>query len=91
MRDEDMQSAKALGFLSDDEKKLNTLSFKGSDKLQSAIDGLAGMDDTTRADWIRDACIEKVLRMKRQFDHMQAVFGKATDTPDTVDTTSFKA
>lgn len=91
MKEDEMQAAKALGFLSDDEKKLNTLSFKGSDKLQSAIDGLAGMDDTTRADWIRDACIEKVLKMKKQFDFMQKVFGDATDTTDTTDTGSFKA
>lgn len=91
MKEDEMQAAKALGFLSDDEKKLNTLSFKGSDKLQSAIDGLAGMDDTTRADWIRDACIEKVLKMKKQFDFMQKVFGHATDTSDTSDTQEFKA
>jgi metal-responsive CopG/Arc/MetJ family transcriptional regulator len=36
------------------------------------------MDDVKRSEWIRDAVIEKLLRLKRQHEYLSQAFGSAT-------------
>lgn len=41
------------------------------------------MDDIKRSEWIRDAVIEKLVRLKRQHDYLSKAFGGATNTTNT--------
>lgn len=80
MRPEDMNAAREMGFL--DGKLGNPITIKFGDLLEEAITNMSLAEEITKADFIRDAVIEKILAEKQRFDRMQKVFGKAKKTTD---------
>lgn len=81
-----MQEAIDLGFLDMHGKKTDSTSVRFTHEALHAIDALAAMDDIKRSEWIRDAAIEKLLRLKRQHEYMDKAFGRSTNTANTLDT-----
>ena len=78
-----MQEALDLGFLDVHGKKTDSTSVRMTHEALQAIDALAAMDDIKRSEWIRDAVIEKLVRLKRQHDYLSKAFGGATNTTNT--------
>lgn len=78
LEDENKQMARTLGFL--DGKQANPYTIKFTDNLDEAINNMALVDEQTKADFIRDAVIEKILKEKQRFDRMRLVFGNTTET-----------
>ena len=78
-----MQEALELGFLDVQGKKTDSTSVRMTHEALQAIDALAAMDDIKRSEWIRDAVIEKLVRLKRQHDYLSKAFGGATNTTNT--------
>lgn len=83
VRTDEMQEAAELGFLDIDGKRSDSVSTRLPYEALCAIDALAAMDDIKRSEWIRDAVIEKLVRLKRQHDYLSKAFGGATNTTNT--------
>ncbi len=83
MRPEDMQEAINLGFLDVHGKKTDSTSVRLTHEALYAIDELSAMDDIKRSEWIREAVIEKLVKLKRQHDCLSRAFGNATNTVNT--------
>ena len=75
---DDMQEALELGFIEANGKKTDLASVRLTHEALNAIDKLSAMDDVKRSEWIRDAVIEKLLRLKRQHEYLSQAFGSAT-------------
>lgn len=78
-----MQEAFDLGFLDVTGKKTDSVSTRFTYEALHAIDALAAMDDLKRSEWVRDAVIEKLLKMKRQHEYLVKAFGGSTNTANT--------
>lgn len=78
LEEDEKQMARSLGFL--DGKQDNPYTIKFTDKLDEAINNMALVDEQTKADFVRDAVIEKILKEKQRFDRMRLVFGNTTET-----------
>ncbi len=83
MRAEDMQEAIEIGFLDVPGKKTDSTSVRLTHEALHAIDELAAMDDIKRSEWIRDAIIEKLVKLKRQHDCLSRAFSPSTHTLNT--------
>lgn len=86
MRADDMKEAINIGLLDIEGKLSESTSTRLSHGALTAIDVLAAMDDIKRSDWIREACIEKLLRLKRQHQYLSKAFGESTNTSSTLNT-----
>lgn len=80
---DDMQEALELGFIEINGKKTDSTSVRFTHEALSAIDALSAMDDIKRSEWIRDAVIEKLLKLKRQHEYLSQAFGTATYSVNT--------
>lgn len=80
MRTDDMNEARELGFLGG--KLDNPVTVKFNDLTDESIEGVANASDMTKADWIREACIEKLLVERRKFNRMRKVWGHPKETRD---------
>ncbi len=78
LEEDEKQMARLLGFLGG--KQDNAYTIKFTDKLDEAINNMALVDEQTKADFIRDAVIGKILKEKQRFDRMTLVFGNTTET-----------
>jgi hypothetical protein len=75
---DDMEEALELGFVETSGKKTDSTSVRFTHEALIAIDTLSAMDDIKRSEWIRDAAIEKLLKLKRQHEYLSKAFGSAT-------------
>lgn len=82
-----MKEAVNIGLLDIEGKLSESTSTRLSHGALTAIDVLSAMDDIKRSDWIREACIEKLLRLKRQHQYLSKAFGSSTNTSETSNTT----
>ena len=73
------------------EKLTDSASFRVTHDELITIDALAAMDDVSRGEWVRNAVMEKILKMKRQHEYLSSVFGAATNTSNTVHSDKEKA
>ncbi|MFT4020049.1 MAG: hypothetical protein QM666_00865 [Acinetobacter sp.] len=80
MRNDEMNEARELGFF--DGKLDNPVTVKFNDLTDESIEGVANASDMTKADWIREACIEKLLVERRKFNRMRKVWGHTKETRD---------
>ena len=78
MRNDDMNEAIAAGFIGG---KLDTpVTIKFNDFTDLSIESVASACEMTKADWIREACIEKLLAEKKKFNRMSKVWGTSKET-----------
>lgn len=80
---DEMSEAIDLGFLDAGGKKTDVTSVRMTHEALQAIDALAAMDDIKRSEWMRDAAIEKLMRLKRQHEYLSKAFGGAMYTANT--------
>ncbi|WP_332604747.1 hypothetical protein [Acinetobacter sp. ESBL14] len=78
MKVDDMNEARELGFLGG--KLDNPVTIKFNDLTDESIEAVANASDMTKADWIREACIEKLLVERRKLNRMRKVWGNSKET-----------